>query len=193
MLNLRKAETQSIEITGEGESRYRFTFARFSAPERQRHISREEVAKRYTAEMMNVSMDSMYEMFNRHVNGIAIKREEQATFDLMMAALAWARIISALVSIERFDEQWYPESVPSEWETPEGFLGNFESFREVFELDNVVITLNRSLFGLRNPDDAEKKRDGENTASSETASANSPSQSTTTKSQRTRSKKSQKT
>lgn len=193
MLNLRKAETQSIEIAGEGESKYRFTFARFSAPERQRHISREEVAKRYTAEMMNVSMDSMYEMFNRHVNGIAIKREEQATFDLMMAALAWARIISALVSIERFDEQWYPETTPTEWETPEGFLGNFESFREVFELDNVVITLNRDLFGLRNPDDAEKKRDGESTASSVTASANLQSQSTTKTSRKPVSKKSQKT
>lgn len=177
MLNLKERQTKSVEIAGEGETKYRFTFARFSAPERQRHIFREEVAKRYVAEEMGVKIEKLYELISKRATGQAVERADIATSDLLLAALAWARIQSSLTMLERFDVQWYPEAIPSEWNTPEGFLSNFESLNEVFELDTVVVALNGDLLGYRAASDEEKKKEDESTKLLEKVSQNSPSQS----------------
>lgn len=186
MLNLGQRQTKSAEISGEGETKYRFTFARFSAPERQRHVFREEIAKTYAAEEAGIKLETLYELVNRRVNGLSIKREDYAATDLMLASLAWARVFTALTMLERFDVQWYPEQIPSAWNTPEGFLGSFESIGEVFELDNVVIDLNGDILGVKQPSEPEKKKDEENTESSTAILVNSPDPSTTTKTRRTR-------
>ncbi len=176
---LRERKTQSVEIAGEGETKYRFTFTRFSAIERQRHILKEDVGKRYASEQTGVSVDAFYALIRKYATN-TIERSEVAICDTFLASIAWARITCGLTLFELFDGQsWTPESIPDEWSTPEGFLSSFESFRDIFELDEVAVKLNRDFLGLQVVNEEEKKKEDLNIQPSEEISTSLPAPSTT--------------
>jgi hypothetical protein len=164
LLNLRK--TEGIEIAGEGETKYRFTFARFSAIDTQRHVFKREISRRFAAEQAGCTIQKLDDITRRISSGAAVTIEERATFDALINASSWSRIICSLVKIEVSADgiDWQDEEIPSEWSTPDGFLSSIEQ-DIVFLLDGKVLDLNRKLLGLSVSSEDDKKKEEENTKS----------------------------
>lgn len=198
MLNLRK--TEAIELAGEGETKYRFTFSRFSSIDAQRHTFRRDVAKRYVMEQAGISAEE----FNKTVtNGVKLfqisnsgntdeylrqffafgwDETKASVYRATLSAYSWCRIVSSLTRIEVSEdgESWQDEPMPEDWKTPEGFLTSLDQ-AQVDLLDNVAFSINRSLLGFSSDSEDDKKKESVSTSSSATASTTSPKASTTAK------------
>lgn len=165
MLNLKSKQTKSVEVAGEGDTKYRFTFTRFSGTQNQRRVMREEVAKRYASEETGLDFSKLMEINRKAVARQGLERSEVAASEILVSAFLWAKVITGLTMLESCEgeNQYYPERIPQDWQTPEGFLGSFDNLEVVHMFSEVVDELNAPISPKRIVDDTEKKRDDVNT------------------------------